>query len=144
GIVYGAMSAGAILSALVIAALPARFTLGARWLVFAVVSTAGAVALACSASLPWVVVALFLSGCGVGSTLVTLFSLGESAAPAGRSATVMTMLQSSLVVGQAVAAAAGGFVAQSLGSSAGFWTTSAAALLLLGVAVLHGALFRRP
>ncbi|HEU4849155.1 MAG TPA: MFS transporter [Terrimesophilobacter sp.] len=144
GIVYGAMSAGAILSTIVIVAIPARFTLEVRWIVFAGVSTVGAVALACVTNLPLAVGALFLCGCGVGATLVTLFSLGAAASPAGRSATVMTMLQSSLVVGQAVAAAVGGFIAQGFGSSVGFWTTSLVALALVGVAVLHSALVVAP
>ncbi|GAA3727436.1 MFS transporter [Leifsonia bigeumensis] len=144
GIVYGAMSAGAILSAIVIVAIPPRVTLEARWIVFAGMSTVGAVALACVTNLPWAVGALFLCGCGVGASLVTLFSLGAAASPVGRSATVMTMLQSSLVVGQAVAAAVGGFIVQGFGSSVGFWTTAIFALALVVVAVLHSALVGTP
>lgn len=144
GIIYGAMSVGAIVIAGVVAAFPSRFTLPARWTSFAAVSMVGAVALAGAETEVGVAFALFLSGCGVGAVLVTLFSLGAREAPAGRSVTVLTTLQSSLVVGQAAAAAVGGFVAQELGSSVAFGVTAAIAVALTGVAVLYTALFRPP
>ena len=108
GIVYGAMSAGAIIVAVGAAALPRRFTLGARWVVFAAIGLVGAAVLALSDSVPLAVLGLFLSGCGVGALLVVLFSFGALAAPPGRATTVLTTMQSALIVGQAVAAAAGG------------------------------------
>jgi MFS family permease len=135
GVVYGAMSVGAIVVALAVAALPARFTLAARWPVFAVLGVAGGAALALSGSLALLVPALVLSGCGVGAVLVTLFSLGAEAAPAGRATTVLTALQSTLVVGQAVVTALGGALVDASGSAAGFWVAAAsvAALLVLGL-----------
>jgi MFS family permease len=135
GVVYGAMSVGAIVVALAVAALPARFTLAARWPVFAVLGVAGGAALALSGSLALLVPALVLSGCGVGAVLVTLFSLGAEAAPAGRATTVLTALQSTLVVGQAVVTALGGALVDAAGSAAGFWVAagSVAALLVLGL-----------
>jgi MFS family permease len=136
GIVYGAMSVGAIVVAVSVAALPRGFTLSARWVAFAALGLAGAVALAAASTLWGVLIALFLSGCGIGAVLVALFSLGAEAAPAGRSTTVLTTLQSTLVVGQALATAGGGLVAQASGAAAGFWITAgitAALVLLAGV-----------
>lgn len=141
GIVYGAMSVGAITIAVVVAMLPARITLVSRWISFGVVGIAGSILLAVVTSVPGVLVALFLSGCGIGAVLVTLFSLGAKAAPRGRSTTVMTTMQSSLVVGQAVAAAAGGFVAQSLGSATAFWATVVVTTAIVGLGLLYGAPF---
>jgi MFS family permease len=135
GILYGAMSLGAIAVAVLTAALPAGFGLRARWITFAVIGVAACAALAAADSIPVAAVALACSGVGVGATLVCLFSLGAIAAPEGRSTTVLTTLQSSLVVGQALASATGGAIAQAAGSGAGFAVTAAIAggLLVLGV-----------
>ena len=145
GIVYGAMSVGAIVVALAIAALPARFALVARWPVFGILAIAGCGLLALAADVPGVVVALALSGCGVGAVLVTLFSLGAAAAPEGRSTTVLTALQSTLVVGQALVTAGGGALVEAAGSGAGFWATAglAVVLALLGAANLLVLTVRR-
>lgn len=137
GLVYGAMSAGAIVVAIGAAALPRRWALGARWAAFAVIGAAGAIVLALSGSVPVLLTGLVLSGCGVGALLVVLFSLGASAAPAGRTTTVLTTLQSSLVVGQAIASAVVGGVAQAAGAATGFWITTCLVAGLLALAVLN-------
>jgi MFS family permease len=137
GIVYGAMSVGAIVVAVSVAALPRGFTLPARWLVFAALGLAGAITLAVASSLWSVLIALFLSGCGIGAVLVALFSLGAEAAPAGRATTVLTTLQSTLVVGQALASAGGGLVAQAHGATAGFWITAAIVALLAALGAAY-------
>lgn len=137
GIVYGAMSGGAIVIAVSVAALPRRFSLSARWIAFAVLSGIGATALAMAVDLPAVVVALVLCGCGVGAVLVALFSLGANEAPNGRSTTVLTTLQSALVVGQAAAAAIGGYVAQSYGASSTFWMTASLSAILVVLALVY-------
>lgn len=142
GIVYGAMSTGAILIAVVVAVLPAAFGLVARWGSFAVVGLAGAIMLVVSSSLPLALAGLFLAGAGVGAVLVALFSLGARAAPEGRSTTVLTTLQSTLVVGQALATAACGVLVQEVGAAAGYVVTAALAALLAVLAVLYRARFR--
>jgi MFS family permease len=136
GIVYGAMSAGAILVAITMAALPSRFGLASRWVVFAVVALVGAGTLAGSSGLQLALVGLFISGAGVGAALVALFSMGALAAPEGRSTTVLTTLQSTLVVGQALATAACGTLVQYAGATAGYLVTVALALSLVLLAVV--------
>lgn len=143
GIAYGAMSVGAIVVALWVATLPQRFSLPARWLTFGAVGLIGAITLLAANSLATTLIALFLSGCGIGAVLVVLFSLGAAAAPAGRSTTVLTTLQSTLVVGQALATAAGGLVAQAFGSTAGYGMTVASAVLLVALAALYRWRFAR-
>ena len=142
GIVYGAMSAGAIIVAVGAAALPRSFSLGARWAVFAGVGLVGAALLALSDSVPLALLGLFLSGCGVGAILVVLFSLASLAAPRGRATTVLTTLQSSLVVGQAAAAAAGGVIAQAYGPATGFWVATALVAGLLVLAIANASVAR--
>lgn len=134
GLVYGAMSVGAIVFVVGVAALPQRFGLGLRWPVFVIVGIAGCIVLASASALPGLIAGLALSGCGIGAALVTLFSLGAVSAPTGRVTTVLTALQSTLVVGQALATAAGGLLVEGTSAAAGFVlaTALAAALCVVG------------
>ncbi|MEZ5190289.1 MAG: hypothetical protein R2717_05000 [Schumannella sp.] len=138
GIVYGAMSLGAIVVAVLIAAVPARIVLAVRWPVLGILAVAGCLTLSLTGTVPGIIAGLVLSGCGVGAVLVTLFSMGAAESPAGRSTTVLTALQSTLVVGQAVVTAGAGSLADAAGSAAGFWLTVvlAVALSVLGAANL--------
>lgn len=142
GILYGAMSAGAIIAAVSIAALPRGFTLLMSWAAFAALALAGAIGLTVASDVLGAAVALFVSGCGIGAVLVALFSLGAQAAPPGRSTTVMTTLQSGIVVGQALATAGGGVLSQARGASAGFLIVVMAIIALLGLAAFYRARFR--
>ncbi|HTL40107.1 MAG TPA: MFS transporter [Pseudolysinimonas sp.] len=142
GIVYGAMSAGAIVVALIVAALPARFALPARWLLFAVIGLAGAGVMVLSGSaragsVGAIVAGLALAGCGIGAVLVTLFSLGAAEAPAGRTTTVLTALQSTLVVGQALVTAACGALVEVTDAAAGFAVTAGLAAGLIALAAIR-------
>src|SRR5690606_13944876 len=105
GLLYGVMGIGSALLALGVAWLPPRFTLHARWIVFGGILLGGSVLVAGAADVTTMTIALGLLGIGIGPTLVTLYSLGVARSPLGRSATVMTMLGSGIVVGQAAAAA---------------------------------------
>ncbi|WP_345185672.1 MFS transporter [Microbacterium panaciterrae] len=116
GLLYGAMGVGSALLALAVAFLPARFTLPARWLVFAGVLFGGSLLLLSVHDAMAMLVALTLMGFGIGPTLVTQFSLGAAFGPLDRTATVMTMLGSALIVGQAVGAVATGQLAQVAGA----------------------------
>ena len=116
GLLYGVMGIGSAILALGVAWLPARFTLHARWLFFGAVLLGGSLLVAGASDIPAMTVALALLGIGVGPTLVTLYSLGAARSPLGRSATVMTMLGSGVVVGQSAAAAITGGLAENAGT----------------------------
>ncbi|MGF3055580.1 MFS transporter [Microbacterium sp. YY-01] len=143
GLLYGVMGIGSAALALGVALLPARFSLRARWLVFSGILFGGTLLLPVVHSVPTMLAALAVMGIGIGPTLVTQFSFGAAHSPRGRSATVMTMLGSSIIVGQSAGAAAAGEVA-------GTWGTAPALLLPLAagaVALLSGvvnALLNRP
>lgn len=118
GLLYGVMGVGSALLALSVAWLPARFSLRARWLVFSGVLLAGSLLLGIVDSPAGMMLALAIMGIGIGPTLVTQYSFGAARSPRGRSATVMTMLGSGVIVGQSIGAAVAGEVAESLGTSA--------------------------
>lgn len=132
GLIYGVMGATSAAAALLVGRLPARFSLVARWGVGALVLLVGGIGLALSSGLGGIVAALTVLGVAVGATLVTLFTLGADAAPAGRLSTTMTMLSGGITIGQGMTVAVVGAVAASFGASAGFaWVAGAGALGLL-------------
>ena len=118
GLLYGVMGVGSALLALGVAWLPARFSLRARWLVFSGVLLAGSLLLGIVDSPAGMMLALAIMGIGIGPTLVTQYSFGAARSPRGRSATVMTMLGSGVIVGQSIGAAVAGEIAESLGTPA--------------------------
>jgi hypothetical protein len=77
-------------------------------------------------------------GIGIGPTLVTQYSLGSDRSPVGRSATTMTILGSAVIVGQSIASAVVGEVAERAGTPAAmaFPAFSAAVVVLAGAANL--------
>lgn len=137
GLLYGLMGIGSAVLALGIVWLPARFTVHARWLVFGAILLAGSVLLATASSIGMMALALALLGVGVGPTLVTLYSLGAARSPLGRSATVMTMLGSAVVVGQAAAAAITGGLAESVGSGPALLLPLTASALVVASAITN-------
>ncbi|WP_309066939.1 MFS transporter [Microbacterium sp.] len=144
GLLYGIMGIGSAVLALGVAWLPPRFSLRARWLAFAVTLAAGAVIVATASSVLLMCVALAIVGIGVGPTIVSLYSLGASRSPLGRSATVMTMLGSGVVVGQALASAVTGEVAERLGTPTALLLPAVAAGLVLTAGVVNWFLTPAP
>lgn len=143
GLVYGAMGIGSAVLALAVGLLPDRFTLAARWVVFASVLLAGTLLL------PWVTtpqamtLALLVTGLGIGPTMVTQYSLGARRSPAGRSATVMSMLGSAVIVGQSFSSAVTGAVAERWGTDTALLLPIAAAAVVLLSGVGNAVLSRR-
>ncbi|WP_209325181.1 MFS transporter [Brevibacterium renqingii] len=136
GLVYGVMGIGSAVLAISVAAFPSSFSLWARLLCFAPILVTGSVILASSESMPIIVLALLLMGSAIGPSLVTLFSLAAERAPRGRSATVMSMAGSAIIVGQSAAAAINGILADEQGTS----TAMAVPMAASAIVFLAGAL----
>jgi MFS family permease len=143
GLLYGLMGIGSAGLALGSAAFPRAFGLGWRWLVFGVVLLAGAVAFASADSVVAAGVVLAVMGIGIGPTLVAQYSLGSDRSPVGRSATTMTILGSAVIVGQSIAAAITGDVAEHHGTAAAMLLPAASAAIVVVAAVLNLLLPRR-
>ncbi len=137
GLLYGVMGVGSAILALGVAWLPPRFSLRARWLVFASVLLLGSLLLPFAQSPGGMAVALAVVGVGIGPTLVTQYSFGAARSPLGRSATVMTMLGSGVIVGQSIGAAVTGELAQSVGTSPALMLPACAAATVLVMGVLN-------
>ena len=142
GLLYGVMGVGSAALALGVAWLPAAFSLRARWLVFSGILLAGTLLLGFVDSPATMMVALAIMGIGIGPTLVTQYSFGAARSPRGRSATVMTMLGSGVVVGQSLGAAVAGEIAESVGTSAALVLPMVAALIAFAAGVANWFLSR--
>ncbi len=137
GLLYGVMGVGSAVLAIGVAWFPARFTPRYRWIVFAVLIVAGGVLLQTVQDVPGMVLALGLMGLGIGPLLVTIYGFGAARTPEGRSATVMTMLGSGIMVGQSLAAAITGIVAQNLGTQAALALPLVSAVLILAAGIAN-------
>ncbi|WP_231440658.1 MFS transporter [Brevibacterium zhoupengii] len=137
GLIYGIMGIGSAILAITVALFSPRYALWARLLSFAPLMLIGSVIMASSTSMVTVVIALLLMGCAVGPTLVTLFSLAAERSPRGRSATVMSMAGSAIIVGQSVASAVNGVLAEEAGTSAAMAVPMAASALVLVAGLLN-------
>jgi MFS family permease len=142
GLVYGAMGIGSAALALGVALFPARFTLPARWLVFGLVLVGGTLALPFAGSVGAMTACLLVIGIGIGPTLVTQYSLAAARSPLGRSATVMTMLGSAVVVGQSAASALTGILAETAGTQAALVAPIVAAVVVLAAGIANVPLSR--
>lgn len=136
GLLYGVMGVGSAILALCVALFSPKFTLRHRWLAFALFIVAGEALMSTANDVGMILVSLALTGIGIGPLLVTLYGFGAARSPIGRSATVMTMLGSALMLGQSLAAAVTGSVAENLGTDPAMTLPSFAAILvmLFGVA----------
>ncbi|WP_144877420.1 MFS transporter [Microbacterium sp. 1.5R] len=142
GLLYGVMGVGSALLALGVAWLPARFALRARWLVFSGILLGGSLLLLVVDTPATMMVALAIMGVGIGPTLVTQYSLGAARSPLGRSATVMTMLGSAVIVGQSIGAAVAGELAENTGTGAALLLPIAAAGVAFAAALVNWSLGR--
>lgn len=118
GLFYGIMGVGSAILAICVAFFSPKFTLRYRWLAFALFVLAGEAFIATATTQLQIAIGLGLTGIGIGPLLVTLYGLGTARSPEGRSATVMTMLGSGVVLGQSIASAVTGSIGENVGIAA--------------------------
>ncbi|MFF2267281.1 MFS transporter [Cellulosimicrobium cellulans] len=138
GLVYAVMGVGSAVTALSVVALPRRWGLRSRWITFASGLVAGTLSLvlaAASGSLTAVVVAVAATGLFVGPVMVTVFTVAGERAPAGRTASAMTLVASANVVGVAIGASGGGALADAVSTTTAFSLPVVAAVLLVATGV---------
>lgn len=143
GLLYGVMGIGSATFALGIALFPERFPRWGRWMLFAAVLLGGTLTLLLVTTTAGMTAALALIGVGIGPTLVTQYSIGAERSPLGRSATVMTILGSAVVVGQSAGAAITGEVAQDAGTAAALLLPAASAFIVVAAGLANAWLSAR-
>ncbi|GAA1185703.1 MFS transporter [Nesterenkonia xinjiangensis] len=137
GLVYGVMGIGSAAFALGSGLFPERFSLRARWLVFAGLMLAGTLMLPFVTGLGGMLAVLGLIGIGLGPTLVTVFSLVSARSPRGRAATAMTVATTGIVVGQSASSALVGQVGEHLGTGVALVAPMLAAAVVLGAGTVN-------
>lgn len=140
GLLYGVMGIGSAVLALGVALLPPRFTLRWRWLAFSGILFAGTLLLIAVRDVPGMSLALALMGIGIGPTLVTQYSFGAANSPVGRSATVMTMLGSAVILGQSAGAAITGWAADGPGTATALFMPTLAAAVVVAAGIANALL----
>lgn len=116
GLLYALMGVGSAVTALAVVALPHHVSLRTRWVVGGAGMAASLAWLLDVTSLGAAAVVIAVAGLFVGPTLVTLFTVGGDAAPAGQAGTTLTLLVSGNVVGVAIGATAAGALADATGA----------------------------
>ncbi len=137
GLFYGIMGVGSAILAITVSLFSPKFTLRYRWLTFALLVVVGEALLATAETISQISLGLAVTGFGIGPLLVTLYGLGAARSPEGRSATVMTMLGSGVILGQSLASAVTGSVAENVGVSASLVLPLVAAAFTLVVGGLN-------
>ena len=140
GLMLAAFSFGSLVAGVVAGAMTMRRTPLARARIGMTLLAVGTCALPLLPGLLVVSVALLLTGLALAPTLISLFSLIESAVPAGRLNEAMGFVQTGMSAGIAPGAWGAGVVADAAGGSAAYWVCVVSAVLaaLAGVAVPSG------
>lgn len=110
GLLYAAMGVTSAIAALASGMLTERVPLSARWLASGLIIAAAALPLLMARETVVVLGALATMGVGVGPLVVTLFAVAHRVSPAGRSALVLTLMSSGIMVGQSMSASLAGVV----------------------------------
>ncbi|CAM3743374.1 MFS transporter [Nocardiopsis rhodophaea] len=127
GLMYAVMGVSSATAGLLMASVPAWVALTTRLRVAAtglgllslpLFLAPGPVALAA---------AMFLMGCAIGPHVVTIFGLAERAAPSARLGQAMTLIVSSLILGQALGSVVAGHAAEQFGFHGAFLIATGAA-----------------
>lgn len=137
GLFYGIMGIGSAILAISVSLFSPKFTLRYRWLVFGLFVVAGEALLATASSGGQIAIGLAITGIGIGPLLVTLYGLGTARSPEGRSATVMTMLGSGVILGQSLSSAIGGTIAENVGVQAALGLPLLAAAFTMVAGILN-------
>ncbi|GAA2006895.1 hypothetical protein JL107_03825 [Nakamurella flavida] len=136
GSIYAFMAVGSAVTALAVAALPARFALPDRLVFFAAAMAVLTVPALLADGVGWLIAAILPLGCAVGPYLITVYSLAERSVSTGRVAVVMTSLGSAVTIGYFVGSTLGGALVDRVSPAAAFGVATAAATGALLNAVL--------
>ncbi|MFE2069705.1 MFS transporter [Streptomyces sp. NPDC059467] len=138
GLMYAGFGIGSALAGAACAWLPRRFSLRARYVVFAAALFAGMLVLAGGTRLVSVPAAVALAGFTVAPYMISLYALTERLAPAERAAVAMTVLCAGGPLGTAAGQAVSGGLAQSHGADGALLValTAAGGALLLAVSAV--------
>ena len=143
GLVHAMLGVGSVIAGLAVASLPARFGYATRVLVAALGLALLSLPLLVTDTIPRLFVVVLVLGFMVAPYMITVFMLGERAAPASRVGAAMTLLAGATGIGYAAGAAAAGRLADAHGHTGAFAVTVTAAASAAVLAAAAQPLLRR-
>jgi MFS family permease len=143
GLVHAMLGVGSVIAGLAVAALPARFGYAARVLVAALGLALLSLPLLVTDTIPRLFVVVTVLGFVVAPYMISVFMLGERAAPASRVGAAMTLLAGATGLGYAVGSAAAGRLADVHGHAGAFAVTVTAAASAAVLAAVSQPWLRR-
>ncbi|MBB6170982.1 MFS family permease [Nocardiopsis mwathae] len=135
GLMYAVMGVSSATAGLLMASVPARIALTARLRAASVGLGLLSLPLFLAPGPVALGAAMFLMGCAIGPHIVTIFGLAERAAPPARLGQAMTLILSSLILGQALGSTVAGHAAEAFGFHGAFLVAASAAFGAAVVAV---------
>jgi MFS family permease len=142
GLVHASLGVGSVVAGLAVAALPARFGYAARVLVAACGLALLSLPLLATDTVPRLFVVVLVLGFVVAPYMISVFMLGERAAPASRVGTAMTLLAGATGIGYATGSAVAGRLADVHGHPGAFAVTVGAAVTAAALAAVSQPLLR--
>jgi MFS family permease len=127
GLVHASLGVGSVTAGLAVASLPARFGYASRVLVAAVGLAVLSLPLLVTDTIPRLFAVVLVLGFVVAPYMISVFMLGERAAPPSRVGAAMTLLAGATGIGYAVGSAVAGRLADAHGHTGAFAVTVAAA-----------------
>lgn len=143
GLVHASLGVGSVVAGLAVAALPPRFTYASRVLVAAVGLALLALPLLVTDTVPRLFAVVLVLGFVVAPYMISVFMLGERAAPVQRVGAAMTLLAGATGIGYAVGSAVAGRLADVHGHPGAFAVTVAAGVTAAVLATAAQPLLRR-
>jgi MFS family permease len=135
----GSCLAGVVFGLLHLKGAPAR-----RWVLGICAMAVSMIPLQLVGNLPFLAVALFVSGLAVAPTMITTMALVEQHVPRAKLTEGMTWVSTGLAVGIAAGSSAAGWVIDSAGARAGFVVPGVAGAAAVAVAFLGYRRLRKP
>lgn len=143
GLVHACLGVGSVIAGLAVAALPARFGYASRVLVAALGLGLLSLPLLVTDTVPQLFAVVLVLGFVVAPYMISVFMLGERAAPVQRVGAAMTLLAGATGIGYAVGSATAGRLADLHGHSGAFAVTVGAGVAAAVLAAASQPVLRR-
>ncbi|MEV5374961.1 MULTISPECIES: MFS transporter [Streptomyces] len=135
-LVLATYALGSCAAGVIFGLLPLKGEMARRWLVGVCAMAVSMIPLQLVGSLPFLAVALFVSGLSIAPTMVTTMALVEQHVPRAQLTEGMTWTSTGLAVGVALGSSAAGWVVDARGAAAGYAVSGVAGALAAAVALL--------
>lgn len=143
GLVHACLGVGSVIAGLAVAALPARFGYASRVLVAALGLGLLSLPLLVTDTVPQLFMVVLVLGFVVAPYMITVFMLGERAAPVQRVGAAMTLLAGATGIGYAIGSATAGRLADVHGHPGAFAVTVGAGVAAAALAAASQPVLRR-